>query len=46
MTETKKWYKQNNQKAPDWVEDIMKFQKIFKKVEKTFNEFVKVRFIK
>lgn len=45
MTETKKWYEQNHQEVPDWVEDIMKFQKIFKKVEKTINEFVKVRLV-
>ena len=45
MTKAKKWYKQNNQEVPDWVGDIIKLQKIFKKVEKTINEFVKVRLV-
>ena len=45
LTEAKKWYKQNNQEVPDWVEDIMKFQKIFRKVQKAINEFVKVRLV-
>ena len=46
MTETKKWYEQNHQEVPDWVNNIMKLQKIFKKVEKAINEFVKVRLVK
>lgn len=46
MTETKKWYEQNHQEVPDWVNNIMKLQKIFKKVEKKINEFVKVRLVK
>ena len=45
MMQAKKWYKQNNQEIPDWVEDIIKFQKIFKKIEKAINEFVKVRLV-
>ena len=45
MTKTKKWYKQNNQEVPDWVENIIKFQRIFKKLEKVINEYVKVRLV-